>query len=70
VIEHVPAGEQQNSDQTDRGPEVAVLDDRQKIRPRHAQERDPAEHSSGSDCILDIVDRTNEWWMWGVGKMA
>ncbi len=36
AIEHVPTGEQQDYDETDGGPEIAVLYNRKDIRPCHA----------------------------------
>ena len=33
LVEHVAAGEQQYADEADGGPDIAVLDDREDVRP-------------------------------------
>ena len=40
MIEHVPAGEEQDGDEGDGSPEIAVLDDGQDVRCRDREECD------------------------------
>jgi hypothetical protein len=58
VVEHVATGEEQDSDQTDGGPEVAALEDGEDIGSSDGESSDRSENGySGSD-DLDVVDRT------------
>nr|POE93616.1 hypothetical protein CFP56_19628 [Quercus suber] len=63
VIEHVSAGEEQDKDQADRSPEIAILDDRQDVGRGDREESHTSEDRSGHHCDLDIVDRSNERWV-------
>lgn len=64
MVEHVSAREQQDRDQADRRPEVAVLNDGQNIWRGHAEERDQTEDARQDDGDLDVVDWTVERRMW------
>jgi len=66
VIEHVSAREQQDGDQTDGSPEVAVLDDGENVGRRDGEEGDDAEHRRNGDRNPHVVDRTHERWVWYV----
>ena len=70
VIEHVPTGEKQNRDQTDRCPEVAVLNNRQDVRPRNAEKAEYADNASGRYCYLDVVDGPDKWWVGRVREQS
>jgi hypothetical protein len=70
VVEHVSAGEQQDSDQADGSPEVAVLDDREEVGCCNSQEGEDTNDSSRDSDDLHIVDRTLDRWVRRVGKMT
>jgi hypothetical protein len=70
VVEHVSAGEEQNSDQADGSPEVAVLDDREQVGCSNSQEGEDTNDSSSDGDYLHIVDRTLDWWVRRIGKMT
>jgi hypothetical protein len=70
VVEHVSASEEQDSDQTDSGPEVAVLDDWENVGRGDGQESENTDDSSRDGDDLHVVDRTLDWWVRRVRKMA
>ena len=70
VIEHVSAGEEQNGDQADGGPEVAVLNDRQKVRCGDCKEGEDTDDSGRYGDDLHVVDWTLDGWVRRVGEMA
>lgn len=70
VVEHVSAREEQNGDQTDGSPEVAVLNDRKEIRCGDCEEGEDADDSGSHGDDLHIVDRATDWWVRRVGEMA
>lgn len=63
VVEHVAAGEEQHGDQADSGPQIAVLQDRDKIWASNEEEGDDAKHSNGSGRDLYIIDGAVEAWV-------
>jgi hypothetical protein len=70
VVEHVSAGEKQDKNQADGGPQVAVLDDGKDVG-RGDGEKGEDTNDSGCDCNdLDIVDRTLDRWVRRVGKVT
>lgn len=70
MIEHVPACEQQDCNEADCGPTVAVLDHRQDIRRRDREKRDQSQDGGDDEGDLEVVDWTDERWMWNVGELA
>lgn len=60
MVEHVTASEEQDGDQTDSSPEVAVLNDREVVRRGDEEEGDSAEKSGRDGDDLDIVDRADD----------
>ena len=58
MVEHVSAREQQNHDQTDTSPQVAVLNDRHNIRVCHCDEREQSQENSDGDSNFCKVDGT------------
>jgi hypothetical protein len=70
VVEHVSAGKEQDSDQADGSPEVAVLDDREEVGCGDSQECEDTDDSSRDSDDLHIVDRTLDRWVRRVGKMT
>lgn len=70
VVEHVSAGEEQDKNQADGGPQVAVLDDGKDVGRSDSEEGNDTNDSSCDGDNLDIVDRTLDRWVRGVGKMA
>ena len=70
VVEHVSAGEKQNSDQADGSPEVAVLDDRQKVRRGDSEESEDTDDSGCHGDDLHVVNRALDGWVRRVGKMT
>lgn len=70
VVEHVAAGEEQDSDQADGGPEVAVLDDREEVRRGDGQEGEDTDNGCCDGDNLDIVDRANDGRVRTLREMA
>ena len=70
VIEHVPAGEEQDGDQADGGPDVAVLDDGEKERPSDEASSGDAGDKSQSADPPQPVDRALDRRVRSVGHMA
>ena len=70
VVEHVSAREEQNSDQADGGPEVAVLDDGQKVRRGDCEESEDTDDSGCDSDDLHVVDRTNDGRVRRVGEVT
>lgn len=70
VVEHVSAGEEQDKDQADSGPQVAVLDDGKDVGRSDGKECDDTDDGSCNGDNLDIIDRTLDRWMRGVGKVT
>jgi hypothetical protein len=70
VVEHVSAREEQDGDQADGGPEVAVLDDRQKVRRGNCKEGEDTDDSSCYGDNLHVVDWALDGWVRRVGEMA
>lgn len=70
VVEHMATSKQQNRNQTNGRPKVAVLYNRQQIRVADTEERDASQHCC-SDCYYaHPVDRAFDWRMRSVFKMA
>ena len=70
VVEHVSAGEEQNGDQADGGPEVAVLNDRQNVRCGDCKEGEDTDDSGRYGDDLHVVDWALDGWVRRVGEMA
>lgn len=70
VVEHVSASEEQDENQADGGPQVAVLDDGKDVGRSDGEESEDADDSSCDSNDLDIVDRTLDRWVRGVGKVT
>lgn len=60
MVEHVAAGEEEDGDQADGGPEVAALEDGEDVGSSNGESGDGSEdgYSGGDD--LDVVDRAGE----------
>lgn len=56
VIEHMAAGEEQDNDQADGSPEVAILDNRQDIRPGDPEKAEAAQCNGCEDRETNVVD--------------
>jgi hypothetical protein len=56
VVEHVAAREEQHGDQTEGGPQVAVLQHGDNVGPGNGEERHTAEYSCCDGHDLDVVD--------------
>jgi hypothetical protein len=56
VVEHVAAREEQHGDQTEGGPQVAVLQHGDNVGPGNGEKRHTAEHGSCDGHDLDVVD--------------
>lgn len=54
------AGEEEDGDQAESGPEVAALDDREDVRESYGTSGDGSEDGYGGGDDLDIVDGTND----------
>jgi hypothetical protein len=67
VVEHVAAGEEQYSDQTECSPEVAVLQDRCDVRPGNGKKGDGTEAEDGDRADLGPVNGTGNGWFGRVG---
>ena len=58
LVEHVTAGEHEDTDQADGGPRVSVLDDREDVRPGFGKCASNTEGRYNTNSPGDIVDRT------------
>ena len=70
MVEHVTGREQQDGDQGDRGPEVAVLDDGQQVRGCDGAEGDQPEDGCRGDGQFHVVERPSEFRVRDVGELA
>lgn len=71
VIEHMPASEEKDCNQTEGCPKVPVLQDGNNIRSGDREERDGTEDSRGDGNNLDIVDRSVDGRLgYTVGKLT
>ena len=70
MVEHVARSEEQDGNEGDGGPEVAVLDDGEDVRAGDGSEGDEAEDGDGGDDQLLPVKGTLEVGGWRVGKMT
>lgn len=70
MVEHVPGREQEDGDQGDRGPEVAVLDDGQQVRGCDGAEGDQTQHRRRRDGEFHVVERPPEFRVRDVGELA
>jgi hypothetical protein len=70
VVEHVSTCEEQNGNQADGSPEVAVLDDRQKVRRGDGKEGEDTDDSGCYGDDLHVVDWALDGWVRRVGEMA
>lgn len=57
MIKHLATGEEEDSDQADSGPNVAVLDDGQQVWPGNADKRDRACDSGSNGYAAEPVHR-------------
>lgn len=67
VVEHVPASEEQDGDETDGSPEIAVLQDGKYVRRGDGEESDGAKNSGGDGDELDVVDGAGDGGFGDVG---
>ena len=70
MVEHVSTCEEQDSDQADGSPEVAVLDNGKKVGRSDCQEGEDTDDGSRDGDNLHIVDRTLDRGMRRVGKVT
>ena len=70
MVEHVAAGEEQDRDQTDGGPHVAALDDRDDVGPCDEGSRCASRQNDSGDDPLDPVDWALDGRMRAVGKVT
>lgn len=70
VVEHVAGGEEQDHDQADCGPEVAVLDNGQDVGRGDGEEGDESEDGGGDGDDFDVVDWADDGWVGDVGELA
>lgn len=70
VVEHVTAGEEQDGDQADGGPQVAVLDNGEEVRRSDEKEGQSTNNSGRDGDDLKVVDRANNWRVRRIGEMA
>ena len=65
-----PLVKQQDSDEGDGGPEIAVLDDGEDVRCGDGEEGDEAEDGGSDDGDFDVVYWAHEGRVWAVGEMT
>ena len=70
VVEHVSAGEEQDENQADGSPQVAVLNDGKNVWRSDSEEGEDTDDSGCDGDDLEIVDRTLDRWVRGVGKVT
>lgn len=70
MVEHVAGSEEQDGNEGDGGPEVAVLDDGEDVWASNGSEGDEAEDGNGGDDQLLPIKGTLEVGGWRIGKMA
>ena len=70
MVEHVSAREEQDGNQADGGPEVAVLDHGQDPRPRHAHERDDTKQHRRGRHDTHVVEGAVDGREGALGQMA
>jgi hypothetical protein len=70
VVEHVSASEEQDENQADGGPQVAVLDDGKDVGRSDCEEGEDTNDSGRDSNDLDIVDRTLDRRVRGVGEVT
>lgn len=70
MVEHVSAGKEQDENQADGGPQVAVLDDWKDVGRSDCEEGENTNDGSRDGNDLDIVDRTLDRRVRGVGKVT
>lgn len=61
MVEHVSAGEEQDGDQADGGPEVAALDDGHGVGCGDCEGGDGSEDCDCGGDDLDPVDGAHDW---------
>lgn len=66
MVEHVATGKEENGDQTNGRPQVAVLDDWQQIWIAYTEERNATKHSSRHCYYMDPIYWALHWRMWSV----
>lgn len=67
MVEHVSGGEEQDGDQREGSPEVAVLEEGQNVGIGNGDDSDSSEDSGGDGDDLHPVDRTRDL---GLGNIA
>ena len=70
VVEHVSAREEENGNQADGGPSVPVLDHGQDVWCRDCEEGDHAQDCGEDEGDFEVVDWSDEGWVWDVGELA
>lgn len=70
VIEHVAGGEKQDEDQTDAGPEIAVLDDGQDVGICDGDEGEETEQDGHGRADAAPVDRSTDARVVSRGQLA
>jgi hypothetical protein len=67
MVEHMATGEEQHGDQTEGGPEIAVLEDRNEVGGSNGKEGNATKYGSGDGDDLHIVDGTADTRLGGIG---
>lgn len=70
MVEHVSTSEEQDKNQADGSPQVAVLDDGKHVGRSDGEEGEDTDDSGCDSDDLDIVDRTLDRWVRRVGKVT
>ena len=70
MVEHVSTGEEQDKNQADGSPQVAVLDDGKDVGRSDGEECEDTDNGSRDGNDLHIVDRTLDRRVRGVGKVT
>lgn len=63
MVEHVTAGEEEDQDQADSGPQVPVLDDGQNVRVCNGDECEKTEKDGYGRADSRVVDRSADTWV-------
>jgi hypothetical protein len=63
VVEHVSAREHQDGDQTDRCPQIPVLDNGKQIWSRKTNKADRTQHDCRNGSRSDVVEGTTDRWL-------
>ena len=70
MVEHVSTREEEDQDQTDCSPDIAVLNERCNVWPRNAYSSNGTEECSGRENVEHVVDGSMNLGVRAVGEMA